>query len=127
VRFAYDPEVRSSEVQLEVPAQDKGRDRRTSGAGKSTISRLLFRLYDVTSGKIRSTAGHPERHAGFVACLDRQWCRRYRSVQRPHPLQHRYGRVGAGDAEVERRRNSRDRPFYPEVAEGYETQVGDGA
>jgi ATP-binding cassette subfamily B protein len=62
VRFAYEPErpiLRG--VSLEIPAGRTVAIVGASGAGKSTIARLLFRFYDVTGGTItidgQDTAG----------------------------------------------------------------------
>ncbi|MER0237120.1 ABC transporter ATP-binding protein/permease [Fulvimarina sp. MAC8] len=53
VRFGYDPEREILKgVSFEVPAGKSIAIVGPSGAGKSTISRLLFRFYDVGSGRI---------------------------------------------------------------------------
>ena len=53
VHFGYDPERRILEgIDLEVPAGSTLAVVGPSGAGKSTLSRLLFRFYDPTGGRI---------------------------------------------------------------------------
>ena len=54
VRFAYDPERPIlGDLAFEVPAGRTFAIVGPSGAGKSTISRLLYRFYEVTGGAIR--------------------------------------------------------------------------
>ena len=53
VVFAYEPERAILKgISFEVPAGKTVAVVGPSGAGKSTISRLLFRFYDVTGGRI---------------------------------------------------------------------------
>ncbi|MBA4783359.1 MAG: ABC transporter ATP-binding protein/permease [Rhizobiales bacterium] len=53
VQFAYDPErLILKGLDFEVPAGKTVAIVGPSGAGKSTISRLLFRFYDVTAGRV---------------------------------------------------------------------------
>ncbi|KQT52903.1 MULTISPECIES: ABCB family ABC transporter ATP-binding protein/permease [unclassified Aureimonas] len=53
VRFHYDPQREILKgISFEVPAGKSVAIVGPSGAGKSTISRLLFRFYDVASGRI---------------------------------------------------------------------------
>ena len=53
VKFAYDKErTILNGISFEVPAGKTVAIVGPSGAGKSTISRLIFRFYDVTSGRI---------------------------------------------------------------------------
>ena len=91
-----------------------------SGAGKSTISRLLFRFYEVTGGRISDRRpGHPRRDADIAARGDRHGAAGHRAVQRHHPLQHPLRPLGG-----ERRRGRgggaarADRRFHPAVAQG---------
>ncbi len=53
VCFAYDPERQIlKDVSFEVPAGKMVAIVGPSGAGKSTISRILFRFYELTSGRV---------------------------------------------------------------------------
>ena len=53
VSFAYDPERPIlKDVSFEVPAGKMVAIVGPSGAGKSTISRILFRFYEITGGKV---------------------------------------------------------------------------
>ena len=53
VSFAYDPErTILTDVSFEVPAGKMTAIVGPSGAGKSTISRILFRFYDVSGGRV---------------------------------------------------------------------------
>jgi ATP-binding cassette subfamily B protein len=53
VQFGYQPDRPILKgIDFTVPA-GRNSDRRPDGAGKSTISRLLFRFYDTTHGRIR--------------------------------------------------------------------------
>ena len=53
VSFAYDPERQIlKNISFEVPAGKMVAIVGPSGAGKSTISRLLFRFYEVTGGRV---------------------------------------------------------------------------
>ncbi len=53
VDFAYDPDRQILfDVDFEIPSGHKVAVVGTSGGGKSTLARLLFRFYDVTGGRI---------------------------------------------------------------------------
>ena len=52
VRFAYDERVILDGIDLDVPPGTTCAIVGSSGAGKSTIARLLFRFYDLTAGRI---------------------------------------------------------------------------
>ncbi len=76
-------------ISFEVPAGRTIAIVGPSGAGKSTISRLLFRFYDVTGGRITDRrTGRPRRDAGIAARGDRHGAAGYGAVQRHHRLQH---------------------------------------
>ena len=77
-----------------------------SGAGKSRSSRLLFRFYDVTGGRI-TIDGQDIRdvHAGERARGDRHRSAGHRALQRHDRLQHRL-RPPRRDARRDRRRGA---------------------
>ncbi|WP_174286587.1 ABC transporter ATP-binding protein/permease [Sphingomonas bacterium] len=53
VRFAYDPgRLILKGIDLDIPAGTTLAVVGTSGAGKSTLARLMYRFYDLTSGRI---------------------------------------------------------------------------
>ena len=99
-----------------------------SGAGKSTISRLLFRFYDVTGGRIlidgqdiRDVTQESLRAAIGMVPQD--------TVLFNDTIAYniRYGRPEASDDDVARRgRDGADRRLHRQpAADGYETEVGE--
>ena len=97
-------EVRFEEVQFRLPPRPGNPEGRglhrprgcklaivgPTGAGKSTISRLLFRFYDPTGGAILVDGQDiRDRDAGEPARGDRRGAAGYGAVQRHDPLQHR--------------------------------------
>jgi ATP-binding cassette subfamily B protein len=99
----------------------------TTGAGKSTISRLLFRFYDVSSGSVRLD-GHDVRdyrQADLRAAIG--------VVPQDTVLFNdtigyniAYGRLGATQEEVEQAaRLAQIHDFILSLPEGYATQVGE--
>ncbi len=98
-----------------------------SGAGKSTIARLLFRFYDPTSGRIlidgqdiRDVTQESLRaHIGVVP---------QDTVLFNDSIRYNigYGRAGATDAEIEEAaRLASVHDFIMELPDGYETAVGE--
>ena len=128
VAFAYDPARRILKgVSFEVPAGKTVAVVGPSGAGKSTISRLLYRFYDLSGGRItidgqdiaRVTQKSLRQQIGMVP----QDTVLFNDTIRYNI---RYGRWEATDAEVEEaaRLAQIDR-FIRLSPKGYETEVGE--
>jgi ATP-binding cassette, subfamily B, heavy metal transporter len=128
VHFAYDPQREILKgVSFEVPAGKTVAVVGPSGAGKSTISRLIFRFYDVSSGRItidgqdiRSVTQRSLRAAIGMVPQD--------TVLFNDTIRYniQYGRADATDAEVEdAARQAQIDDFIRASPQGYETEVGE--
>jgi ABC-type transport system involved in Fe-S cluster assembly fused permease/ATPase subunit len=128
VTFAYDPRrTILSDVSFAVPAGQKIAIVGASGAGKSTISRLLFRFYDVGHGvvridgeDIRSVTQASVRAAIGIVPQD--------TVLFNDTIYYNiaYGRPGASPAEIEEAaRLARIHDFIMASPDGYQTMVGE--
>ncbi len=128
VDFAYDPERKILKgVDFTVPAGRMVAIVGPSGAGKSTISRLLFRFYDATSGRIlidgqdiRDVTQDSVRQAIGIVPQD--------TVLFNDSIRYniRYGRPDATDAEVEEAAcMAQIHDFIESLPEGYDSQVGE--
>jgi len=128
VRFAYDPEREILHgIDLDVPAGTTVAVVGPSGAGKSTLSRLLFRFYDPTGGRItidgqdiRAVTQESLRRAIGIVPQD--------SVLFNDTIGYNiaYGRDGAGPAEVEAAaRGAAIHDFILSLPDGYDTRVGE--
>ena len=128
VHFAYDPErpiLRG--VDFVVPAGGSVAIVGASGAGKSTLSRLLFRFYDATHGRIaidgqdiRSVTQASLRAAIGIVPQD--------TVLFNDTIRYNiaYGRPGASREEVEEAaRLARNHDFIVALPQGYEATVGE--
>ncbi len=128
VRFGYDPDREILKgISFEVPAGRTVAIVGPSGAGKSTISRLLFRFYDVKGGRItidgqdiRDVTQDSLRAAIGMVPQD--------TVLFNDTIAYniRYGRAGADDAQVEAAaRLAQIDAFIRAAPKGYKTEVGE--
>jgi ATP-binding cassette subfamily B protein len=128
VRFAYDPERQILKgLSFEVPAGQTVAIVGPSGAGKSTISRLLFRFYDVTGGRI-TIDGQDIRDATQRSLRAAIGMVPQDTVLFNDTIRYniRYGRWDATDAEVEEAASLAQIDGFIRMApDGYETEVGE--
>ena len=128
VAFAYEPERRILKgISFEVPAGKTVAVVGPSGAGKSTISRLLFRFYDLSGGRIlidgqdiaRVTQNSLRQAIGMVP----QDTVLFNDTIRYNI---RYGRWEASDAEVEEAAALAQIDRFIQLSpQGYDTEVGE--
>src|ERR1043165_1551785 len=128
VGFAYEPaRPILKSVSFEVPAGKTVAIVGPSGAGKSTISRLLFRFYDVSSGKILID-GQDIRNVTQASLRASIGMVPQDTVLFNDTIRYniRYGRWDASDAEVEEAAQlAQIDSFIRMSPKGYETQVGE--
>jgi ATP-binding cassette subfamily B protein len=128
VGFAYTPErTILAGVDFTVPAGHRVAIVGPSGAGKSTISRLLFRFYDATAGRIlidgqdiRAVTQASLRAAIGIVPQD--------TVLFNDTIRYNiaYGRPGASQDDIERAAKlARIDDFIASLPEGYDTRVGE--
>src|SRR5207342_3691542 len=128
VQFAYDPERPILKgLSFEVPAGKTVAIVGPSGAGKSTVSRLIFRFYEITGGRIlidgqdiRDVTQASLRNAIGMVPQD--------TVLFNDTVRYniRYGRWDASDAEIEEAaRLAQIDGFIRLMPKGYETEVGE--
>jgi ATP-binding cassette subfamily B protein len=128
VSFHYDPDREIlKNVSFEAPAGKTIAVVGQTGAGKSTLSRLLFRFYDVQGGRItidgqdiRDVTQESLREAVGMVPQD--------TVLFNDTIRYniRYGRWDASDAEVEEAAQlAQIDGFIRDLPQGYDTQVGE--
>jgi len=115
VVFAYDPErIVLKGISFTVPAGKTVAIVGPSGAGKSTISRILYRFYDIKSGKV-TIDGQDIRDVTQESL---------RSVIVKYNIA--YGRIGANEADIkEAARLAQIDKFIVELPMGYDAMVGE--
>jgi ATP-binding cassette subfamily B protein len=128
VAFAYEPERRILKgISFEVPAGRTVAVVGPSGAGKSTISRLLYRFYDLSGGRI-TIDGQDIAQVTQKSLREQIGMVPQDTVLFNDTIRYniRYGRWEASDAEVEEaaRLAQIDR-LIRMAPKGYETEVGE--
>jgi len=128
VHFAYDPDRPILKgISFTVPAGKTIAVVGPSGAGKSTISRLLYRFYDVSSGKI-TIDGQDVREVGQDTLRAAIGMVPQDTVLFNDTIRYniRYGRPGASDDDVERAAAmAQIAPFIASLPKGFDTPVGE--
>jgi ATP-binding cassette subfamily B protein len=128
VSFAYEPARPILKgISFEVPAGRTVAIVGPSGAGKSTISRLLFRFYEVTGGRI-TIDGQDIRDVQQTSLRNALGMVPQDTVLFNDTVRYniRYGRWDATDAEVEAAAaNAQIDAFIRAAPDGYETEVGE--
>ncbi|KQW31032.1 metal ABC transporter permease [Rhizobium sp. Root274] len=128
VHFHYDPDRPILKgVSFEVPAGKTVAVVGPSGAGKSTISRLLYRFYDVQHGSI-TIDGQDVRDVTQKSLRAGIGMVPQDTVLFNDTIAYniRYGRPSASDAEIEQATEvAQIARFIKELPEGYNTKVGE--
>src|ERR1700730_49870 len=128
VSFSYEPGRQILEgLSFEVPAGKTVAVVGPSGAGKSTISRLLYRFYDVTGGRIEID-GQDIRDVTQVSLRSAIGMVPQDTVLFNATIRYniRYGRWEASDADVEEAaRHAQIDNFIRIAPKGYDTEVGE--
>jgi ATP-binding cassette subfamily B protein len=128
VSFAYDPERPIlKDVSFEVPAGKMVAIVGPSGAGKSTISRILFRFYEIAGGKVtidgQNIADVTQRSLRAAIGMVPQ-----DTVLFNDTIEYniRYGKPDASEAQVrEAARNAQIDGFIMTLPQGYDALVGE--
>jgi len=128
VHFGYDPEREILKgVSLKVAAGETVAIVGSSGSGKSTIGRLLFRFYDVTKGAVLID-GQDLRDITQVSLHDAIGVVPQDTVLFNDTIRYNiaYGRDGATESEIEQAaRDAQIHDFITRLPDGYDTQVGE--
>ena len=128
VDFSFDPRRKVfDDFSLTIKPHEKIALVGPSGAGKSTVTKLLFRFYDINSGSIKIDGQD-------IAKVTQESLRQKISLVPQDPILFhrtlmeniRYGRRDASDEEViEAARKAHCHEFIAQLSAGYETYVGE--
>jgi ABC-type transport system involved in Fe-S cluster assembly fused permease/ATPase subunit len=128
VVFSYEPErVVLKGVSFHVPAGKTVAVVGPSGAGKSTISRILYRFYDIKSGSV-TIDGQDIRDVTQTSLREKIGIVPQDTVLFNDTIRYNiaYGRIGASEADIEdAARMAQIDPFIRELPLGYESMVGE--
>ncbi|HXM00338.1 MAG TPA: ABC transporter ATP-binding protein/permease [Rhizomicrobium sp.] len=128
VVFSYDPErVVLKGVSFRVPAGKTIAVVGPSGAGKSTISRILYRFYDIKSGSV-TIDGQDIRDVTQASLRANIGIVPQDTVLFNDTIRYNiaYGRIGANESEIkDAARHAQIDPFIRELPLGYESMVGE--
>jgi len=128
VVFAYDPErVVLKGISFTVPAGKTVAVVGPSGAGKSTISRILYRFYDIKSGSV-TIDGQDLRDITQASLRASIGIVPQDTVLFNDTIRYNiaYGRIGANESEIkDAARNAQIDKFIRELPLGYESMVGE--
>jgi ATP-binding cassette subfamily B protein len=128
VQFGYQPEREILKgVSFKIPAGHKVAVVGPTGAGKSTLSRLLFRFYDVTSGSVRidgyDIRDYTQRSLRAAIGVVPQDTVLFNDTIRYNIA---YGRPGATQDQIEHAaRLAQVHDFVQGMPDGYDTRVGE--
>lgn len=128
VHFAYDPNRKILKgISFEVPAGKTVAIVGPSGAGKSTISRLLFRFYDVQGGQVLIDGQDvrdvtQESLRGAIGMVPQDTVLFNDTIA----YNIRYGRIGASEEDMQKAAElAQIGPFIERLPEGYRSMVGE--
>jgi ABC-type transport system involved in Fe-S cluster assembly fused permease/ATPase subunit len=128
VVFSYDPERTVLKgISFTVPAGKTVAVVGPSGAGKSTISRILYRFYDIKSGRV-TIDGQDIRDVTQASLRSVIGIVPQDTVLFNDTVQYNigYGRIGAGEAEIrEAARLAQIDRFIQHLPKGYDAMVGE--
>jgi ATP-binding cassette subfamily B protein len=128
VHFGYQPEREVLKgISFKIPAGHKVAVVGPTGAGKSTLSRLLFRFYDVTTGSVRID-GHDIRDYTQTSLRAAIGVVPQDTVLFNDTIRYNiaYGRPGASQDQIEHAaRLAQVHDFVQGMPDGYATRVGE--
>ena len=128
VIFAYEPErIVLKGITFAVPAGKTVAVVGPSGAGKSTISRILYRFYDIKSGSV-TIDGQDIRDVTQATLREKIGIVPQDTVLFNDTIRYNiaYGRIGANAADIrDAARMAQIDPFIRELPMGYESMVGE--